>query len=206
MDLQVLNGQTGNAQGTMQVSDENFSRDFNESLVHQVVTAYLAAARSGTSAQKTRSEVSGGGRKPWKQKGGGRARAGTIRSPLWRTGGVTFASKTRCYEQKVNRKMYRAAMKAILSELVRQERMIVVDEFTADQIKTSVMKKRLQEMNLTNALIITDKLGQELYLSTRNIPHVEVIDYLFIDPVSLIAFDKVVITAEALKQVEELLA
>lgn len=206
MDLQLHNGQTGQAQGSVKVAKECFSRDFNEALVHQVVTAYLAAARSGTSAQKTRAEVRGGGRKPWKQKGGGRARAGSIRSPLWRTGGVTFAAKTRSYEQKVNRKMYRAAMSSIFSELVRQDRLIVVDEFAADQIKTSAMKARLQEMGLTKALIITDKLTQELYLSTRNIPHIEVIDFSFIDPVSLIALDKVVVTAGALKQIEEMLA
>lgn len=206
MDLQLHNGLTGQAQGTIKVAEERFSREFNEALVHQVVTAYLAAARSGTSAQKTRAEVRGGGRKPWKQKGGGRARAGSIRSPLWRSGGVTFAAKTRSYEQKVNRKMYRAAMSSIFSELVRQDRLIVVDEFNADQIKTSAMKARLQEMGITKALIITDKLTQELYLSTRNIPHIEVIDFLFIDPVSLIALDKVVVTAEALKQIEEMLA
>jgi large subunit ribosomal protein L4 len=205
MELQVLNGQTGAEEGKVQVLKENFDREFNEPLVHQVVTAYLATARSGTSAQKTRAEVRGGGRKPWRQKGGGRARAGSIRSPIWRGGGVTFAAKARSFDQKVNRKMYRAALKAILSELVRQERLVVLDEFSADEIKTSTMRKCLEKMNLSRALIITDKVSEELYLSTRNIPHIEVIDYSFIDPVSLIAFDKVAITAGALKEIEELL-
>jgi large subunit ribosomal protein L4 len=147
--------------------------------------------------------VSGGGKKPWKQKGGGRARAGTIRSPIWRTGGVTFASKTRNYEQKVNRKMYRAAMNSILSELVRQERLIVVDAFTVEAIKTSQLKKRLEEMNLLNVLIVTEHLDSNLFLSARNIHGVDVIDSTALDPVSLIAYENVMITSDALKSLEE---
>lgn len=188
------------------VSDATFSREFNESLVHQVVTAYLAGARQGSRAQKTRSEVSGGGRKPWKQKGSGRARAGTIRSPIWRSGGVTFAAKPQDHSQKVNRKMYRAAMQVILSELVRQERLLVVEELTVSGPKTKELTAKLKEQGLLeNTLIVSEEVDQNLYLASRNIPRVDVRDVESVDPVSLVGFDKVVVTVSALKKIEEML-
>jgi large subunit ribosomal protein L4 len=188
------------------VSDATFSREFNESLVHQVVTAYLAGARQGSRAQKTRSEVSGGGRKPWKQKGSGRARAGTIRSPIWRSGGVTFAAKPQGHSQKVNRKMYRAAMQVILSELVRQERLLVVEELTVSGPKTKELTAKLKEQGLLeNTLIVSEEVDQNLYLASRNIPRVDVRDVESVDPVSLVGFDKVVVTVSALKKIEEML-
>ncbi len=197
---------TGSGKGTVAVSDATFSREFNESLVHQVVTAYLAGARQGTRAQKTRSEVNGGGKKPWRQKGTGRARAGTIRSPIWRSGGVTFAAKPQNFEQKVNRKMYRAAMQVILSELVRQERLVVVEEMKAETPKTKVFSAQLKEQGLNDgALIIADEVEQNLYLASRNIPNVDVRDVAGIDPVSLVAHEKVVVTVPALKKIEEML-
>jgi large subunit ribosomal protein L4 len=188
------------------VSETTFGRDFNEALVHQVVVAYAAGARQGTRAQKTRSEVSGGGAKPWRQKGTGRARAGTIRSPIWRTGGVTFAAKPQDHSQKVNKKMYRGAMKSILSELVRQERLVVVDNFSVEAPKTKELVAKLKELELNDVLIITGEVDENLFLAARNLYKVDVRDVTGIDPVSLIAFDKVVITAEAVKQVEEMLA
>jgi large subunit ribosomal protein L4 len=188
------------------VSETTFGRDFNEALVHQVVVAYAAGARQGTRAQKTRSEVSGGGAKPWRQKGTGRARAGTIRSPIWRTGGVTFAAKPQDHSQKVNKKMYRGAMKSILSELVRQERLIVVDNFSVEAPKTKELVAKLKELELTDALIVTSEVDENLFLAARNLYKVDARDVAGIDPVSLIAFDKVVITAAAVKQVEEMLA
>ncbi len=188
------------------VSETTFGRDFNEALVHQVVVAYAAGARQGTRAQKTRSEVSGGGAKPWRQKGTGRARAGTIRSPIWRTGGVTFAAKPQDHSQKVNKKMYRGAMKSILSELVRQERLIVVDNFSVEAPKTKELVAKLAELELTDALIVTSEVDENLFLAARNLYKVDARDVAGIDPVSLIAFDKVVMTAEAVKQVEEMLA
>ena len=188
------------------VSETTFGRDFNEALVHQVVVAFAAGARQGTRAQKTRSDVSGGGAKPWRQKGTGRARAGTIRSPLWRTGGVTFAARPQDHSQKVNKKMYRGAMKSILSELVRQERLIVVDNFSVEAPKTKALVAKLKELELTDALIVTGELDENLFLAARNLYKVDVRDAKAIDPVSLIAFDKVVMTADAVKQVEEMLA
>ncbi|WP_029810531.1 50S ribosomal protein L4 [Vibrio parahaemolyticus] len=188
------------------VSETTFGREFNEALVHQVVVAYAAGARQGTRAQKTRSEVSGGGAKPWRQKGTGRARAGTIRSPIWRTGGVTFAAKPQDHSQKVNKKMYRGAMKSILSELVRQERLIVVDNFSVETPKTKELVAKLKELELTDALIVTSEVDENLFLAARNLYKVDARDVAGIDPVSLIAFDKVVMTAEAVKQVEEMLA
>ena len=197
---------TGSGKGTVAVSDSTFSREFNEALVHQVVTAYLAAARQGTRAQKTRSEVSGGGKKPFKQKGGGRARAGTIRSPIWRTGGVTFAAKPQDFSQKVNRKMYRAAMQVILSELVRQGRLVVVEDFVAESPKTKAFSAKLKEQDLLKStLIVADEVEQNLYLASRNIPHVDVRDVAGLDPVSLVAYEKVVMTVPALKRIEEML-
>ncbi|MCE0493996.1 50S ribosomal protein L4 [Vibrio salinus] len=188
------------------VSETTFGREFNEALVHQVVVAFAAGARQGTRAQKTRSEVSGGGAKPWRQKGTGRARAGTIRSPIWRTGGVTFAAKPQDHSQKVNKKMYRGAMKAILSELVRQERLIVVDNFSVEAPKTKELVAKLKELELNDVLIVTGEVDENLFLAARNLYKVDVRDAAGIDPVSLIAFDKVLMTAAAVKQVEEMLA
>ncbi|SJN57580.1 50S ribosomal protein L4 [Vibrio ruber] len=188
------------------VSETTFGREFNEALVHQVVVAYAAGARQGTRAQKTRSEVSGGGAKPWRQKGTGRARAGTIRSPIWRTGGVTFAAKPQDHSQKVNKKMYRGAMKSILSELVRQERLIVVDDFSVEAPKTKELVAKLKELELNDVLIVTGEVDENLFLAARNLYKVDVRDASGIDPVSLIAFDKVLMTASAVKQVEEMLA
>jgi large subunit ribosomal protein L4 len=192
--------------GTVTVSEVAFGKDFNEPLVHQVVTAYLAGARQGSKAQKTRSQVSGGGKKPWKQKGSGRARAGTIRSPIWRGGGVTFAAVPRDHSQKVNRKMYRGALQCIMSELVRQERLVVVDEFAVSEPKTRVLLDKLKSLGLSNTLIVTGEVDENLFLSARNLPRVDVRDVNGVDPVSLIAFEKVLITVPALKKLEEALA
>jgi len=198
---------TGSDKGTVAVSDATFSREFNEALVHQVVTAYLAGARQGTRAQKTRSEVRGGGKKPWAQKGSGRARAGTIRSPIWRSGGVTFAAKPQDFSQKVNRKMYRAAMQVILSELVRSERLVVVESVSVDSPKTKVLNERLREQDLLGStLIISEEVESNLYLASRNIPRVDVSDAAGIDPLSLVAYEKIVVTVSALKKIEEMLA
>ncbi|WP_333706223.1 50S ribosomal protein L4 [Vibrio hepatarius] len=195
-----------NSKDSVAVSDATFSREYNEALVHQVVTAYMAGGRQGTVAQKTRSEVSGGGRKPWRQKGSGRARSGTIRSPIWTGGGVTFAAKPRSYEQKVNRKMYRAAMQVILSELVRQERLVVVGEMTAATPKTKELVAKLESEGLgNNALIVSEEVEQNLYLASRNLPKVEVLDVASVDPVSLVGHEKVVVTVAALKKIEEML-
>jgi len=198
---------TGSDNRTVAVSDDTFSRDFNEALVHQVVTAYLAGARQGTRAQKTRSEVRGGGKKPWAQKGSGRARAGTIRSPIWRSGGVTFAAKPQDFSQKVNRKMYRAAMQVILSELVRSERLVVVESVSVDSPKTKVLNERLREQGLLEStLMISEEVESNLYLASRNIPRVDVSDASGIDPLSLVAYEKIVVTVAALKKIEEMLA
>jgi len=194
------------AQSALQVSETTFGREFNEALVHQVVVAYAAGARQGTRAQKTRSEVSGGGKKPWRQKGTGRARAGTIRSPIWRGGGVTFAAKPQDHSQKVNRKMYRGAIQSILSELVRQDRLVVVEKFGVDAPKTKELLTKLQALDLKDVLIVTPEVEENLFLAARNLYKVDVRDVTGIDPVSLIAFDKVVMTADAVKQVEEMLA
>jgi len=194
------------AAGTVSVSDVAFAREYNEDLVHQVVTAYLAGARQGTRAQKTRSEVSGGGKKPWRQKGTGRARAGTIRSPIWRTGGVTFAARPQDHSQKVNRKMYRAAMRSIMSELARQDRLLVVESMDLEAPKTKLLVKQLGEYGLDNVLIVTAELAENLYLAARNLHKVDVRDVDGVDPVSLIAYDKVMVTVDAVKKIEEMLA
>ncbi|GAA5170637.1 MULTISPECIES: 50S ribosomal protein L4 [Halomonadaceae] len=196
----------GASAGTVEVADATFGKEFNEALVHQVVTAYLAAGRQGTRAQKTRSDVRGGGKKPWRQKGTGRARAGTIRSPLWRSGGVTFAARPQDYTQKVNRKMYRAAMRSILSELIRQERLVVVEEFAVETPKTKQLVAKLGELGLEKVLIVSDDIDEKLYLAARNIPNVDVVDVPAADPVSLVAFDKVLVTVSALRKFEEKLA
>lgn len=194
------------ANGSVEVSDLAFGKEFNEALVHQVVTAYMAAGRQGTKAQKNRSAVSGGGAKPFRQKGTGRARAGTSRSPLWRAGGVTFAAQPRNYAQKVNKKMYRAAMRCILSELVRQERLVVVEDFQLEAPKTKQFVAKLEDLKLNSALLITENVEQNLYLAARNVPHVDVRDAAGIDPVSLVGFEKVLVTVPALKKIEEVLA
>src|SRR5690606_9997822 len=204
MELTISNGQ-GSA-GTITVSDEAFGKDFNQDLVHQAVVAYMAAGRQGTRAQKTRSEGSGGGKKPWKRKGSGRARAGTIRSPLWRTGGVTFAARPQDHSQKINKKMYRAAMRSIFSELARQDRLIVVESFGIEEPKTKSLMAKLGQFGLDNVLIVTEEVDRNLYLSSRNLHKVDVRDALGVDPVSLIGFEKVRVTVPALKKVEEMLA
>jgi len=197
----------GNATaGTVSVSDATFAREYNESLVHQVVTSYLAGARQGTKAQKNRAAVSGGGKKPWRQKGTGRARAGTIRSPLWRSGGVTFAAQPQDHGQKVNRKMYRAALRAIFSELARQERLVVVENLDLEQPKTKLLVKQLQEYGVDGALLVTSEVSENLYLAARNLNKVDVRDVSGVDPVSLVAHDKVMVTVDAVKQFEEMLA
>ncbi len=187
----------------VQVSDTVFGREFNEPLIHQVVTAYLAGARSGTKAQKTRAEVSGGGTKPWRQKGTGRARAGTIRSPLWRKGGKIFAATPRDFTQKVNRKMYEGAMRSILSELVRQERLTILDEFVLSQPKTRELIEKLQGLAVHKVLIIHDNIDRNLLLAARNLHYVQLCSPEQVSPANLIAFDRILITVAALKQVEE---
>jgi len=196
----------GNAEaGKVSVSDVAFARDFNEDLVHQVVTAYLAGARQGTRAQKTRSEVRGGGKKPWRQKGTGRARAGTIRSPIWRSGGVTFAARPQDHSQKVNRKMYRAALRSIFSELARQDRLVVVESLDLEEPKTKLLAKQLDDYGLDSVLIVASEVGENLYLAARNLHKVDVRDVDGVDPVSLIAYDKVMVTVDAVKKFEEML-
>lgn len=194
------------SKGAVTVSDTAFGREFNESLVHQVVVAYLAGARAGTRAQKNRSDVRGGGRKPWRQKGTGRARSGTITSPIWRKGGVTFAARPQDHSQKVNKKMYRGAIQSIVSELVRQERLVVVESIAVEAPKTRELLTQLKGLGLEDVLIITDKVDENLYLAARNLHKVDVRDVSAIDPVSLIGFEKVLITVEALKQLEEAIA
>jgi len=187
------------------LSDSVFNCEFNEPLVHQVVTAYLAAGRTGSKAQKNRSEVRGGGTKPWRQKGTGRARAGSIRSPIWRGGGVTFAAKPRSYVQKLNKKMYRSAMRAIFSELIRQERLLITNDFAVANPKTQELAKKLNDMQLDNVLIITEEVDRNLYLAARNLPKVEVCDAVAANPVSLIRFEKVLVTVPVVKKFEEML-
>ncbi|MAZ66688.1 MAG: 50S ribosomal protein L4 [Kangiellaceae bacterium] len=201
MELVLSNGN-----GSIEVSESTFGREFNEALVHQVVVAYQAAARAGTRAQKTRSDVSGGGKKPFRQKGTGRARAGTIRSPIWRSGGVTFAARPQDFSQKVNRKMYRGALRSILSELVRQERLVVVESFGVEQPKTKELVAKLKALNVKDALIVVENVDENLYLAARNVHSLDVRDASSIDPVSLIGYENVVITAAAIKQLEEQLA
>jgi len=187
----------------IQVSEATFGREFSEALVHQVVTAYLAGARAGTKAQKNRSAVSGGGKKPFKQKGSGRARAGTIRSPIWRGGGVTFAAAPRDHAQKVNRKMYRGALQAILSELVRQDRLVVVSTLDLAAPRSKDLLVKLAELSVEKGLIVTADVNENLYLAARNLPGVYAVDVSGIDPVSLVAADKVVITVDAIEKIQE---
>lgn len=196
MNLKTVSG------SAVELSEVAFGREFNEALVHQVVTAYLACGRQGSKAQKSRADVSGGGKKPFRQKGTGRARAGSIRSPIWVGGGKTFAARPQDWSQKVNRKMYRGAMQCILAELVRQDRLVLVEEFAVAAPKTKDLLAKLTDLNATRALIITDAVDENLYLAARNLPHVDVVDATAIDPVSLIAFDKVVMSVAAAKKIE----
>ena len=184
------------------ISDNAFSKDFNESLVHQAVVSFMAGSRQGTSKQKTRSEVRGGGKKPYRQKGTGRARAGTIRSPLWRGGGVTFAATPRDYSKKINKKMYRAAIRSIFSELLRQGRLVAIEQPVLEKPKTKEIANFLKEFSLSKVLIITDELDVNLYLSARNIPNVDIITVREINPVNLLKAQKVAVTAEAFKKIE----
>lgn len=188
------------------VSDDAFAASFNETLVHQLVVSYMAAARAGSKAQKTRSQVSGGGAKPWRQKGTGRARAGTIRSPIWRSGGVTFAATPRDYSKKLNKKMYRAGLRSLVSELVRQDRLLLIDKLGVTEPKTKQMQARLDDLGVDNALLLTDGLDSAVYLSARNIPNIQVMDIAIVDPVSLIKQEKIVIDEAALKKLEERLS
>lgn len=205
MELSISAPGKKKATGVVEVSDVTFAQEFNEDLVHQVVNAYLAGARQGTRAQKNRAAVSGGGKKPWRQKGTGRARAGTIRSPIWRSGGVTFAASPQDHSQKVNKKMYRAGMRSILSELARQERLVVVEELSIKEPKTKLLLKVLDSLGLQGALLVADEVTENLYLAARNLHKVDVVDAVGVDPVSLVGSDKVVITVPALKKIEELL-
>jgi len=187
----------------IELNNEVFAYGYNEGLVHQAVVAYMNNARSGNSAQKTRSEVRGGGRKPWNQKGTGRARAGTIRSPIWRSGGVTFASKKRDYSQKLNKKMYKRALRSIISELCRTENLIIVSDFQCDTYKTKDFISKMNQMNINNALIIMSEVGENEYLGSRNLIDYDICDVTTIDPVSLLRFEKVVVTEAAIKKIEE---
>jgi large subunit ribosomal protein L4 len=204
MKVKVLNLKT-NKSTSQEVSDDIFDRTYNESLVHQITTAYMAGGRSGSKAQKNRAAVSGGGKKPWKQKGTGRARAGTSRGPIWRSGGVTFAAQPKSFSQKVNKKMYKGAISVIFSELLRKDRLKVVSDFEVAEPKTKNITSLMKSLNLKDALLMTDELDENLYLSSRNLYHVGVCDTQSIDPVSLIGYDNVVLTKSALKKVEAML-
>jgi large subunit ribosomal protein L4 len=201
MELSIRNSSDG-----LQVSDSVFGAGYKPELIHQVVTAYMAAGRAGTKAQKSRSDVRGGGSKPYRQKGTGRARAGTSRSPIWRGGGVTFAARPRDYSQKVNRKMYRGAVRSILSELARQERLLVLPEFSLAVPKTKELAQRLKDLGVSGALILTEDVDGILFLAARNLPRVDVMAVQQVDPVSLIAFDNLILTEAAVRKLEERLA
>jgi large subunit ribosomal protein L4 len=206
MELHLTTASGATSKKTVDLADATFGRDFNEPLIHQVVTAYMAGARAGTRGQKNRTAVAGGGAKPWRQKGTGRARAGSIRSPLWRGGGKTFAAQPQDYSQKVNKKMYRGAMRSILSELVRQERLLVVDNIKLDAPKTKELSEKLATLGLGSVLIVVKDADEVLYLSARNIPHVDVSDVTDISPLNLLKQDKVLMSVDAIKKVEEMLA
>jgi large subunit ribosomal protein L4 len=198
MELKVINGGA-----SLKVSDETFGKEFNQSLVHQVVTAYRNGGRAGTKAQLTKAEVRGGGRKPRPQKGGGTSRAGSIRSPIWVGGGRAFAAKPRDFAQKVNKKMYRGAIQSMLSELVRQDRLIVTQAFTVDAPKTKLVAAELKKLGLEKVLIIVEGIDEKLFLGARNLPHVEVLPVALLNPLSLVSYDKVLITVGAVKLIEE---
>lgn len=206
MGLQVpaLNDQ--DTAGKVDVDEAVFGRDYNETLIHQIVTRFLAGRRAGTKAQKTRSEVSGGGMKPWRQKGTGRARSGSTRSPIWRTGGVAFAARPRNYEQKLNKKMFRAGIRSILSELLRQDRLVVANDIFPASPKTKDFVAKLQGLNARRILIVVDAIDQNLALASRNLPYVEVVEANNLNPVLLVSAEKVIATSGALKKIEEHLA
>ncbi len=206
MELNLVTATGKESKKSVELSDDSFAQEFNEPLIHQVVTAYLAGARQGSRAHKNRSDVSGGGAKPWRQKGTGRARAGTIRSPLWRTGGVTFAATPQDHSQKVNKKMYRGAMRSIVSELLRQDRLIIIDKFSLELPKTKELVAKLAAMDLENVLIVPEAIDDNLYLASRNLHKVGLVSASSIDPVSLVGYDKVLMTVGAIKQIEEALA
>ena len=198
MELKVINGGA-----TLKVSDETFGKEFNQSLVHQVVTAYRNGGRAGTKAQLTKAEVRGGGRKPRPQKGGGTSRAGSIRSPIWVGGGRAFAAKPRDFAQKVNKKMYRGAIQSMLSELVRQDRLVVTQDFTVDAPKTKQVAEKLKKLKLESVLILVEGIDEKLFLGARNLPHVEVLPVALLNPLSLVSYDKVLVTVGAVKLIEE---
>jgi large subunit ribosomal protein L4 len=205
MDLKIINEQ-GKSASTLSASDTLFAREYNESLVHQIVIAYQANARQGTRAQKGRSEVSRSGKKPWRQKGTGRARAGDSKSPLWRGGGRIFPNlPDENFSHKVNRKMYRAGICAILSQLAREDRLAVVEQFSLESPKTKLLAQKMRDMGLESALVITDTVDQNLYLSSRNLANVKVVDVGHADPVSLIRFDRVIMTKGAVARLEEMM-
>ncbi|MDO9214387.1 MAG: 50S ribosomal protein L4 [Methylococcales bacterium] len=206
MGLQIPALNKQDAAGMVEVTEAVFGQSFNETLVHQLVVRYMAGARAGTKAQKTRSDVSGGGAKPWKQKGTGRARAGTTRSPVWRTGGVAFAARPRNYEQKLNKKMFRVGIRSILSELLRQDRLVVSSDILPETVKTKELNVKLKAIDAKRILIVVDSVDVNLALASRNIPYVEVIEAANLSPVLLVAADKVIATPAALKQLEECLA
>ena len=204
LQVPVLNEQ--DSAGIVEVNEAVFGQSFNETLIHQLVTRYMAGARAGTKAQKTRSDVSGGGAKPWRQKGTGRARSGTTRSPIWRTGGVAFAARPRNYEQKLNKKMFRAGIRSILSELLRQDRLVVSSDIIPASTKTKALYEKLKNIDAKRILIVVESVDENLALASRNIPYVEVIEAANLSPVLLVAADKVIATPGALKQLEERLA
>ena len=206
MELTVLNMNGKSAGNAVNVSDDSFGADYKEALVHQVVVAYQAGSRSGTSAQKNRSAARGGGAKPWRQKGTGRARAGTIRSPLWRGGGRTFAASPRNYEQKVNKKMYQGAMRSIVSELLRQDRLIIIDKIEMDEPKTKKLLALVSPIGGSDALLVIENDDQNIQLAARNLPYIDVLNVMQLDPVSLVRHEKVMITEGALKAFEEVLS
>jgi len=205
MELNIISDQTNTA-GTINISDTVFAAQFNETLIHQTITAYLAGGRAGTRAQKSRAQVKGSGSKPWRQKGTGRARAGTIKSPLWRSGGVTFAAKPQDHTQKLNKKMYRSALRSILSELIRSARLLVVEQLSLEKPKTKTLLAQLKALELNNVLIVTEEQDKNLYLAARNLHQVNVSEAMAVDPVNLIKHEKVLITVPALKKIEERLA
>jgi large subunit ribosomal protein L4 len=198
MNLKLISGGA-----ELAVSDATFGQDYNETLVHQVVVAYRNAGRAGTKRQKSRAEVRGGGKKPWAQKGTGQARAGSSRSPIWRGGGVTFAARPRDFSQKVNRKMYRGAIVSMLSELVRQDRLVVTDEIALEAPKTRLLASKLAGWSLSKVLIVVEALDEKLYLASRNLPHVELIEVSQINPLSLVEHERVLMTVGAVKLLEE---
>ncbi|HIG62900.1 MAG TPA: 50S ribosomal protein L4 [Gammaproteobacteria bacterium] len=205
MNVNISEPGVGLTDKAVEISETCFGRQYNEALIHQVVVSYMAGGRQGTRAQKTRSDVRGGGRKPFRQKGTGRARAGTIRSPIWRGGGITFAAKTQDFDVKVNKKMYRGAMQSILSELIRQERLVVTEGFSITEPKTKEVLSRLNDLNLESVLVVMEEVDENLYLGSRNLHQVDVIDVQGVNPVNLIGYEKVLFTVGALKQAEEML-